>query len=91
MTLMPPSPFLSSAGAEQCSNAESQHAPVEVAAAVSEQRLAPVLDAAADLWSRGEALLAEIYAYLAAERTFDLDAERFMAELDEPPLFLRSA
>jgi hypothetical protein len=89
---MPPSPFLSSAGAEQCSNAESQHAPVEVAAAVSEQRLAPVLDAAADLWSRGEALLAEIYAYLAeAERTFDLDAERFMAELDEAPLFLRSA
>jgi len=91
MTPMPPSPFLSSAGAEQCSKAESQHAPVEVAPAVSEQRLAPVLDAAADLWSRGEALLAEIYAYLAAERTFDLDAERFMAELDEPPLFLRSA
>jgi hypothetical protein len=109
---------------------------VEVAAAVSEQRLAPVLDAAADLWSRGEALLAEIYAYLAAPAVtarysearagppccyncgyreacdddcpnaaleveswqklpqldrFDLNAERFMAELDEPPLFLRSA
>jgi hypothetical protein len=70
---------------------------VEVAAAVSEQRLAPVLDAAADLWSRGEALLAEIYAYLSAvgipatQRTFELDAERFMAELDEAPLFLRQA
>ena len=84
MTPLPPSPFLNPAACDAAAGT--------AAAACTSPGCAAVGPSAADLWSRGEALLAEIYAYLAeAERTFDLDAERFMAELDEAPLFLRSA
>ena len=128
MTPMPPSPFLNPAACDAAAGT--------AAAACTSPGCAAVGPSAADLWARGEALLAEIYAYLAApavtarysEATagppccyncgyreacdddcpnaaleveswqklprldrFDLDAERFMAELDEAPLFLRSA
>jgi hypothetical protein len=119
MTPMPPSPFLNPAACDAAAGT--------VAAALTSPGCAAAGPSAADLWSRGEALLAEIYAYLASnscgdersasartfvssdtlqtaqtpkvmsvapgphEVTFDLDADRFMAELDEPPLFLRSA
>jgi hypothetical protein len=110
MASLPPSPFLDPAACDA------------VAGAAAATPHSSPGGAAADLWARGEALLEEIHAYLAApavsarysEATagppccyncgyrepcdedcpnsrFELDAERLMAELDEPPLFLRSA
>ena len=105
MTPLPPSPFLNPAA---CDAAIAGTA----VAALTSPECATAGPSAADLWARGEALLAEIYAYLAdsggtysprgesasinaakpvGSPNFWLDAERFMAELDEPPLFLRSA
>jgi hypothetical protein len=74
---MPVSPFLSDSG--PCVQPEA-------AAASNESPQSP--DAAADL-----SLIAEIFIGAARleESRFKLDTERFLLDLEEPPLFLRRA
>jgi hypothetical protein len=78
MTIMPPSPFFDS-GATDC--------PPEEAAAAPRQSA----DAAAEFPDIGEIFVGARKLIDPDEHRFVLDVDRFMAELDEPPLFLRRA
>lgn len=77
MNGLPPSPFFDS-GATDCTPDEAATAPRQSA------------DVAADISDIGE-IFRGAERLKDPEARFVLDVERFMAELDEPPLFLRRA
>jgi hypothetical protein len=78
MTILPPPPSFNS-DTTDCVSEEAVASPRQSA------------DAAADLSCIGEIFAGARKLIDPDEHRFVLDVDRFMAELDEPPLFLRRA
>lgn len=81
-----PCPLAQDAAAEPFDSGATDCAPDKAAAAPRQSA-----DAAADICDIGEIFVGAMKLDDPDEHRFVLDVDRFMAELDEPPLFLRQA